>query len=61
MLFHILKIADLGQIFFLIIFTLMKSLIKDKNLYHEIIITCLLYFIESHMMELLSRAGDAFI
>lgn len=61
MLFHCIKIVDIGQCFFLVVFILMKSLIKDKGLYHEIIITCLIYFIESHMMELLSRAGDAFI
>jgi hypothetical protein len=61
MLFHYIKIVEIVHCFFLIIFIPMKSLIKDKGLYHEIIITCLIYLIESHMMELLSKAGNAFI
>ncbi|PKB89452.1 hypothetical protein A8A01_15160 [Ewingella americana] len=61
MLFHCIRIVDIGQCFFLIMFIFMKSLIKDKGMYQEIIITCLIYFIESHMVELLSRAGHAFI
>jgi hypothetical protein len=56
MLFHVIKVVDIAQCFFLVACIMMKSLIKDKGLYHEMIITCLVYFIESHMMELLSRS-----
>ncbi len=61
MFFHCIKLVDLGQCLFLIIFILMKSLIKDKGVYYEVIVTCLIYFIESHMIDLLYRMSNTFI
>lgn len=61
MFFHCIKIVDFGQCLFLIIFILMKSSIKDKGVYYEVVVTCLIYFIESHMIDLLSRMSNSFI
>jgi hypothetical protein len=46
--------VDLGQCFFIALCILIKSMIKDRNVFQEMTVACLIYLIQSHMLALLS-------
>ena len=53
MFIHSLRMIDLWQCFFIIISVLLKFVVKDRGLYQQMIVACLLYFMESHMLAML--------
>lgn len=54
MLIHSIRMVDLGQCFFIALCILIKSMIKDRNVFQEMTVACLIYLIQSHMLALLS-------
>ena len=54
MLIPSIGMMDLGQCFFIAICILIKSMIKDRNVFQEMTVVCLIYLIQSHMLALLS-------
>jgi hypothetical protein len=56
MLIHSIRMIDLGQCFFIAICILIKSMIKDRNVFQEMTVACFIYLIQSHMLALFSSS-----
>ncbi|THE46747.1 hypothetical protein EAI35_23120 [Enterobacter bugandensis] len=54
MLIPSIRMLDVGQCLFIAISILIKSMIKDRNVFQEMTVACLIYLIQSHMLVLLS-------
>ncbi len=54
MLIPSIRMLDIGQCLFIAISILIKSMIKDRNVFQEMTVACLIYLIQSHMLVLLS-------
>jgi hypothetical protein len=55
MLYHGIRIMDVWQCIFITICILMKAVIKDRNMYHEIIAACIIYLIQQNVMALINN------
>jgi hypothetical protein len=50
MLLHTIRMIDMWQCVFIIVLVLMKSVIKERNLFQEIIVACIVYYMQSHAL-----------